>query len=211
MPTHTTPTQRDMIAATAFIAAPIFMLTYGVIRLLGGHPGPGPGWTIGHLAFLIALFLFGLVLLGLRRLAQSRRRGLQVAADLATAAGFLGLVAMIIQISVDLFVGMASADHAEMSRMFDNFQSWPGVTPAIYTIVPQLLFVGLIALGVLAALTRRMHPLGVILMIAGTALAAVNLDLLPAAALCYLLALVPPAIGFTRPTNADHDTRETIR
>lgn len=198
MPTQTTPSQRDMMAATAFIAAPVFMLTYGLIRLLTDHRGPGVGWTVGHLAFLIALFLFGLVLLGLRRLALSENRTRRISVDIATAAGFLGLVAMVVQISVDLVAGMVSADHAEMSRLFDSFQAWPGVTPAIYTVVPQLLFAGLVVLGILAALARRLHPLGAGLIVVGTALAAVNLDLIPAAALCYLAALAPPAVRLAR-------------
>jgi hypothetical protein len=53
----------------AFLAAPIVMLVYGVIRLFDGHRGPGVDWTAGHLAYLAAAILFAPVCLGLRRTA----------------------------------------------------------------------------------------------------------------------------------------------
>ncbi|HEY3686706.1 MAG TPA: hypothetical protein VGL93_26975 [Streptosporangiaceae bacterium] len=198
MADRTSLAQRNMMAGTAFLAAPIFMLVYGVVRFLGGRHSPSAAWTLGHLAFLVALFLFGFVLLGLRRRVDPERRGLRTGADIATVAGFLGLAAMIIQISVDLVVGLVSADHAAMSRTFEAFQSWPGVTPAIYTIMPQLLFVGFVALSILAAVSRRTHPSVPILITIGTAFAAANLNLLPAAAVCYALALAPLGLHLIR-------------
>lgn len=187
-----------MMAGTAFLAAPVFMLVYGVVRLLGGRHGPSAGWTIGHVAFLVALFLFGVVLLGLRRLTDPDRRGIRTATGIATAAAFVGLAAMLVQITVDLVVGLTSADHAEMSRTFDAFQSWPGVTPAIYTILPQLLFAGLVALSILTTLSHRTGVLLPVFVTLGTALAATNLNLLPAAAICYAAALTPTALHLIR-------------
>jgi hypothetical protein len=46
---------------TAFIAAPLLTFAYGVFRIIDGFDGsrgPGPAWTIGHLAFLGALAAF---------------------------------------------------------------------------------------------------------------------------------------------------------
>ncbi|MGO4430608.1 hypothetical protein AB4Z54_70545, partial [Streptomyces sp. MCAF7] len=45
----------------AFIAAPLLVIVYGLIRILDGldgERGPGPAWMTGHLAFLAALLLF---------------------------------------------------------------------------------------------------------------------------------------------------------
>lgn len=192
------PAQRVMVMGTAFVAAPVFMLVYGVVRLLWGRPGPGPGWTIGHLAFLVSLVLFGVVLLGLRRLAESRRRSLRVAADVSVVAGMLGLVASIVQVSVDIVAGIVATDHAAMSGIFDAFQSIPGVVPAVYAIGPQLLFAALIALSALAAAAHRMHPAATAMLIIGTALIPLTLNLLPATALCYLAAMTPTALTTTR-------------
>ena len=41
----------------AFIAAPLLVLAYGVIRILDGldgSRGPGLAWTSGHIAFMAA-------------------------------------------------------------------------------------------------------------------------------------------------------------
>ena len=191
-----------MVVGTAFVAAPVFMLVYGVVRLLWGRPGPGVGWTIGHLAFLISLVLFGVVLLGLRRLAASPRRPLRVAADVSVMVGMLGLAASIVQVSVDIVAGMVATDHAGMTAIFEAFQATPGVVPAVYAIGPQLLFVALIILSALATAAHRMHPAATAALIAGAALIPLTLDLLPATALCYLTALTPTALTTTgRPEN----------
>jgi ABC-type Na+ efflux pump permease subunit len=53
----------------AYLGAPAFMFGYGVTRLidgLDGSHGPGPAWTLGHLMFLVALLLYGVVAAGLR-------------------------------------------------------------------------------------------------------------------------------------------------
>jgi hypothetical protein len=59
----------------AYLLAPAFTLGYGIVRIidgLDGQYGPGPAWTIGHLAFLAGLAFFVPVLLDLRRRADHR-------------------------------------------------------------------------------------------------------------------------------------------
>ncbi|MFC7646417.1 hypothetical protein ACFQX6_41970 [Streptosporangium lutulentum] len=56
----------------AFIAAPLLVMAYGVIRILDGldgSRGPGLAWTSGHLAFMAALILFVSTFLQMRRMA----------------------------------------------------------------------------------------------------------------------------------------------
>lgn len=62
----------------------------------------------------------------------------------------------------------------------------PGVMPAVYTVVPTLFWLGLLALVSLLAFFRRGEIPGwsPLLMLAGTVMMAMSLDLLAAGALC---------------------------
>jgi hypothetical protein len=56
----------------AFVAAPLFVMAYGVIRLLDGldgSRGPGLAWTSGHIAFITAMILFISTFVQMRRMA----------------------------------------------------------------------------------------------------------------------------------------------
>jgi hypothetical protein len=79
-------------AGMAMLAAPVFVFLYGVIRLLDSRHGPGFGWTMSHLFFLVGLALYVLVVAELRR--QAHTTGWRVWAANATAAtAWLGLLA----------------------------------------------------------------------------------------------------------------------
>ena len=55
-----------------FIAAPVLVFAYGLIRIVDGFDGergPGLAWTVGHLAFILAMVMFLLVFRHLHRLA----------------------------------------------------------------------------------------------------------------------------------------------
>lgn len=167
---------RDM----AFVAAPVLLGGYGVVRLLTDH-GPGVGWTAGHLLFLAGLALFVPVLLTL-----GDRQG---AAPIVAAVGLLGVAASMAQVMIDIVVGFLAHDRAGMNALYDQVQSVPGLLPGIYVIGPALFYLCLI---VLAALNQR--ELGwwsSVLLAVGTGLTLFSLNLIPVAAVCFLFALGP--------------------
>lgn len=178
-----------MNARLAFLAAPVLLTAYGLIRLadgLDGERGPGPAWTTGHLAFLGALVLFVPVLLALRRLAGGGRLATATAAIGLTGAGLA-----MAQITIDIIVGLRAGDHAAMGPMFDRVRQVPGVALAVYNAGPTLFYVGLLVAVVHLAARRAAPvwvPFAVLLAILSS---AVNLDLVPVGGLLMLVAFTP--------------------
>ncbi|MFJ6383026.1 hypothetical protein ACIQI7_23880 [Kitasatospora sp. NPDC092039] len=183
------------LTSWAVVGAPALMALYGGIRLVPGSRGPGPGWTAGHTAMLAGLLLFAPLLLALHRRLSPRGTAGRIAVGAALGTAFAGLLCSLAQIGIDLVVGLAAADKAEQSRLFDRVQDVPGVLPAVYQVGPLLFHVGLLALLTAAAAGRsralpRWSPALVLL---GTLASGVDLALIPLAAACYLLALAPLA------------------
>ncbi|MEV5703958.1 hypothetical protein [Actinoallomurus sp. NPDC052274] len=172
----------------SFIAAPALMGAYGVVRLIDRTSRLG--WTVGHLLMLAGLFLFALVIVGLRQTAPGRT------ASVFAGLGLIGLAASIAQIGIDIVVGLLARDAADKEHMFHQIQQVPGVTPVVYTVVPILFYVGLLGLTVTAAVvTARVVPWWTpVLVLAGTVAAAASLDFIPAAGILYVLALTAPAV-----------------
>ncbi|MDH6135799.1 hypothetical protein P3T37_005216 [Kitasatospora sp. MAA4] len=181
---------------TAYLAAPALLATYGVVRLLDGQHGPGPGWTTGHLALLGSLLMFGVVMHGLYRAAAARG---PVAPGVAFGAGLLGLGASLGQVGIDLYVGLRTVDSAGKDRLFEQIQSHPGVLPVFYTVLPLFFYVGLLGLaGVLAV--RRLVPFrSPLLVLAATVLMAASLDLMPVGAALLALATAPLVVRRAAP------------
>ncbi|TWG05254.1 hypothetical protein FHX80_113731 [Streptomyces brevispora] len=185
--------------ARAFLVAPALMAGYGVVRLIGramGDYGPGVWWSVAHLLFLAGVLAFVPVFLGLR-LPAGVRGGRRAGVRLAAGIGLLGTAAVAVQAVIDLVVGFVAADKQAMSDMFDKVQDVPGVMPVVYTVVPMLFWLGLLALVTLLAFFRRGEVPGwsPLLVLAGVVMMAVNLDLLTAGALCIGLALFPMRRG----------------
>lgn len=175
----------------AFIAAPLLVLAYGAIRIVDGIDGvrgPGPAWTIGHLAFLLALGLFVPVLAALRRMAGAGRF-----ATVAAVVGYAGIAAFTAQFGIDLAAGFLAADKAEMSRIMSSVMDIPAVTPVAYTVGPSLFYAALVALTAQLAVRRRIGTWVPVLVFAGSILPVVDKDLLPIGAVCLLLAFLQPA------------------
>ncbi|MEU2130826.1 hypothetical protein [Streptomyces sp. NPDC018352] len=186
---------------TALLAGPVLMAGYGVVRLAGrgiGDYGPGVWWTVAHLLFLAGVLAFVPVFLGLRGPAGERGGG-RVACEVAAWTGLLGAAAVVVQAVIDLGVGFVAADKEAMSEMFDRVQGVPGVMPLVYTVVPMLFWLGLLALVTLLAFLRRdvVRAWAPVLVLAGTVLMAVSLDLLPVGALCLGVALLPVRRGLS--------------
>ncbi|GAB1821274.1 hypothetical protein [Herbidospora sp. RD11066] len=161
----------------AFIGAPLLTFAYGAIRLLSDS-GPGLGWTSGHLAYLIALGLYAVVLVRLNRLTFPA----------LTLVGLLGLAASAAQFAIDLVVGFISADRAAMNVHFDEVQSVPGVEPVVYQFGPPLFYLALVAVMAHLAVQRLVPYWIPASVLVASLLPVINLDLLPIAAGIILVA-----------------------
>ncbi|MFG2818788.1 hypothetical protein ACGFX4_05110 [Kitasatospora sp. NPDC048365] len=177
----------------ALLAAPVLLALYGGIRLLPGSRGPGAGWTTGHLALFAAMALLGAGFTGLYRSLAPRTRPGRLAVGASFGVTLLGLAASLGQVGIDLYVGATVADKAGQHAAFDRIQSHAGVVPAFYSVGPVLFYVGLLALVCAAAVLRRAPWWSALLVLAGTAVTAATLDLIPLGAVLYLAAFVPLA------------------
>jgi hypothetical protein len=192
---------RGALTRTALLAAPTFVLAYGVVRLLGGldgREGPGLAWTAGHALFLAGLLLFWVVLFGLRRQLGAIVGWRRLTANAAIVVAGAGLIAFVRVAVIDLVVGLRAPDHAAMSKLFGQLKDFPGVLPSgFYAVGPLLFEVGLLALLVqLAVLRPRRLPVSSpVLFLLGAALIGINLDLLPLGAALFWLALAPAALA----------------
>ncbi|WP_413752886.1 hypothetical protein NRF20_17825 [Streptomyces sp. R-74717] len=149
--------RQGAMAKTGFLAGPALMAGYGAVRLTGravSDYGPGVWWTLAHLLFLAGGLVFVPVFLGLRKTAVVRG-GRRAAVEVAAWAGLVGAAAVAVQAVIDLVVGFVAADEQAMSDLFGRVQDVPGVMPLVYTAVPLLFWLGLLALVTLLALFRR--------------------------------------------------------
>ncbi|HEU4948236.1 MAG TPA: hypothetical protein VFT31_13885 [Kribbella sp.] len=176
-----------------FVAAPLLLLAYGIVRLIDGadgHHGPGAAWTVGHILLLAGFLLYGAVLLGLRRLVV-RARGLATA---AVVAGLVGVLAFVRVIVVDLIVGVRADDPAGMDRIGDEYDRWPGnlgIYDTLYEIGPLLFLAGLLTLAILLTRARELPVWSPVLLVLGFVVITVNLDLMPLGGALLLAALLP--------------------
>ncbi|MFC4530956.1 hypothetical protein [Sphaerisporangium dianthi] len=177
------------IARFAVVAAPLFMMAYGVIRLIGrmdGVYGPGLDWQAAHLANLAGLVLFVFLVPALRRLLSPGW-----VRDAVVAVTLIGAATSIVQFVADIVQGLLAADKAEMRALGREFHSLPGVDLAFYLVGPQLLYVGMIALTALLARARVLPWWSTALVLVSSLLPVVTLDLIPLSAAGYLMALLP--------------------
>lgn len=184
---------RRPVTGAALMVAPVLVLGYGSVRLLGGpdHP-PGPVWTVSHLMFLGAFVAFGLALPGVCALV-GRGLGARLAANVVGALAGLGVLAGIGQTVIDLGAGWRATDRPGMNVFYDKVYGNEFLAVAFQEFGPILFFVGLpvlvILLGVLRP--RRLRAYAPVVVTVGMILPSVDLDLLPVAALLMGAGLVP--------------------
>ncbi|TDC76159.1 hypothetical protein, partial [Streptomyces hainanensis] len=178
-----------MRSSFTFVAAPLLVVAYGLIRLLDGldgERGPGLAWTTGHLAFLVALFLFLPLLWELRRRAGEGRF-----ATVTAAVAVVGIVCSLVQISVDLVVGALAADHDDMRHRFTGFHNLPGVDLVVYEAGPVLFYLGLVVLVWRLVAAHAVPTWRAVAVTLAVCVAPMNLDLLPVVGLLLLVGLAP--------------------
>ncbi|MER5424416.1 hypothetical protein [Streptosporangium roseum] len=177
----------------AFVAAPLLVLAYGVIRILDGldgSRGPGLAWTTGHLAFLAALALFVPIFWEMRRMANR-----DALSTVSAVMGTVGILAVSAQFVIDIVVGFLSADHAAMGVLFDRIQAVPGVSLAIYDGGPYLFYLGQLALVVQLAVIGRVKAWTPLLVLLDLVLPIVDRDFIPLGAILLLVSFVSLARG----------------
>ncbi|WP_344314538.1 hypothetical protein [Fodinicola feengrottensis] len=198
--TNSQPGSAQRAAGMAMLAAPVFVFLYGLVRLLGGRQGPGFGWTFGHLAFLVGLALFALVVLELRRQVTVGGGRWQLYGTVAAAVAGIGLLAQFGQILIDLMVGLQATTKTAMTTSFHQVDAIPGVVPAVYTVGPVLFYVGLLALVGLLAVRwpSRLTVASAVLVGIGVILPPIGLNLIPIAAVVLLVGLAVPGVRLLR-------------
>ena len=88
------------------LAAPTFLLLYGVLRLidgLDGDHGPGLAWNLGHTLFFISFVLLGVLVVGMRHLVPATTGRTRSVASLATVSALFGVGCFLWVILGDLF------------------------------------------------------------------------------------------------------------
>lgn len=173
----------------AFVAAPLLVLAYGLIRIvdgLDGSRGPGIAWTTGHLAFLGALALFVPIFLQMRRML-----GRTWPATLSVAVGVVGIACASAQFAIDITVGFMASSHEAMSPLFDQVRAVPGVSLAVYDAGPFLFYVAQLALVTQLAVARQVKWWTPVLVMLDFVVPTVNKDLIPLGALCLLVSFLP--------------------
>ncbi|WP_432825096.1 hypothetical protein [Dactylosporangium sp. CA-092794] len=170
------------LVRTAALAAPVLLLGYGALRLIdgldGGHDQGGWLWNAGHVMFFAAMALLGALSVGVRGLLPYRDFRNRLAANLATIAALAGTAAFLWVIAGDL--SPAFADAAPL--------------PDPLRIAGPLAFqLGtLVLLGQLVR-ARRLPAWSPVAVLFAFLMIAVNLDLLPLAAILLGAGLLPLA------------------
>ena len=165
------------------LAAPGFLLIYGLLRLidgLDGDRGNGPAWDLGHLAFFVGIVLFAVLAVALRGFERPAVRWQRVLIDAATTAAVFGSGCFLWVITGDLF------------ESFSDAAPLPGpLEPA----GPLLFQVGLLVLVGRLVVLRRLPMWSPVAMVLGFVALAMSLDLLPLAALLVGASLLPLALS----------------
>ena len=177
-----------MNARIPFIAAPVLMLAYGVIRILDGldgERGPGLAWTAGHLVFVVAMVMFLLVFGHLRRLA-----GRDLLSTVTVVVASAGAIALIAQFGVDIVAGLLADDHARMAEITRNVRSCRAVSLAVYDVGPYLFYAGQFVLVVQLAVLRRIAGWTPLLLLADLVMPLIDKDLIPIGAAALLVSFV---------------------
>lgn len=193
----TASTARERRARVAFAAAPVGVFAGWTIMRLGAGRSPGAGWALAHSIWLASYALFGVIVAELHRQIRAQRGRGKTAAILSATIAVAGITAIIGQMIVDLVVGLAASDQADMHELYQRAFGVPGVRPVLYRFGPGLLIVGLAALVIQMAILRRISKTSTALALAGivmitaesTANGAVRLLLMPAGTCCLWLAL----------------------
>ncbi|GIG63957.1 hypothetical protein [Phytomonospora endophytica] len=161
-------------AAVALTTAPALWIIGWVVMRVDGHNGPGWGWTTAHSIWVLSFVLFAVGALGMHRLADAKHVASRAGSLTGVIMAVAGTVAMLVQMGLDLYVGLTTSTKGEMSDAYDPILGTTWVDLAFFQIGPALLFVGLLILGIVVAargkapvLTPVLVGVGITMMILG--------------------------------------------
>lgn len=192
--------------STPFLAVPVFLILYGIVRFIDGHDGtygPGIAWTIGHIMFLCALLTLGLVIMELRRRNSAGSSRDRIIARLAAVVSLIGLVAFVRIAAIDLISGLLAANHSAMSTLQSQLTAYPNASLKPYLNIGPLLFqLGILALMIQLALLKphRLPWWSPALLFVGFLVLGLNLKLLIPGAVLIGFALIPLSSSRVRKT-----------
>ena len=141
----------------AAVAAPALMLIYGHFRWADGFDGDrgnGWAWDVGHVAFLLAMLLFGALMPGLARWAPGLLTTTAVVVALAGVACFVWVIVR------------------------DLFPAFPAAPDAVFIGGPLLFQLGALTILVRLVVARLLPWWSPVLVLAGFGAIGLNLDLL---------------------------------
>jgi hypothetical protein len=181
----TTP---PVVVRVGAFGAPGLLFLYGLLRQidgLDGDHGPGLAWDVGHTLFLVGFVLFGVLIVGLRRLVDAKTPRTRIVADAATVSGLIGVGCFLWVILGDLFPDL------------DEAAPLPEPLELVGPLAFQFGLVGSLILLVVRS-PRRLRWGSPVLVLAGVVMFAADLDLLSFGALLLLGGLVPLALPVVR-------------
>lgn len=188
-------TPPPVVVRVGAFGAPVLLFLYGLLRQidgLDGDHGPGLAWDVGHTLFLVGFVLFGVLIVGLRRLVDAKTPRTRIVADAATVSGLIGVGCFLWVILGDVFPDL------------DEAAPLPEPLELVGPLAFQLGLLGSLILLVVRA-PRRLRWWSPVLVLAGFVMFAADLDLLSFGALLLLGGLAPLALPVVR-----SDTRERV-
>jgi hypothetical protein len=188
-------TPPPVVVRVGAFGAPVLLFLYGLLRQidgLDGDHGPGLAWDVGHTLFLVGFVLFGVLIVGLRRLVDAKTQRTRIVADAATVSGLIGVGCFLWVILGDVFPDL------------DEAAPLPEPLELVGPLAFQLGLLGSLILLVVRA-PRRLRWWSPVLVLAGFVMFAADLDLLSFGALLLLGGLAPLALPVVR-----SDTRERV-
>jgi hypothetical protein len=179
-------TSTPRLVRFAALVAPACLFVYGILRWidgLDGHHDRGALWNVGHTFFFIGFVLLAVLMIGIRPLVPRGR----ATAGVATVAAVAG---------AGCFLWVTLGD------LFASFPELPG---PLKLVGPLLFEVGALTLLIQLVLARRLTAWSPVLVFLGFVAIAINLDLLPLAAVLEAVGLAPlarPVLERTSPLDA---------
>lgn len=177
-------TRTSPLVKLAALAAPTLVFLYGVLWYidgLDGHRGSGLAWNLGHTLFFVAFVLFGMLIIGLRRLVRHTVAWKQAVANISTVAALSGVACFLWVILGDVFA---------------RLQDTAPLPDPLKTAGPLLFQLGLLALLIrlVIARPRRLPAWCPMLVFLGFVSIGVSLSLLPIGAILIMAGFFPLAV-----------------
>lgn len=166
---------QKILAGTGLILSPLVGLAAGTAMGFLGRQGPGDGWVLAHILFIISFTLLIPAIIGLRSLLGTQEASSkEIVADTGILLAIIGILALLAQMVIDLAVGFLAADKAEMSTLFRTIRAVAGMELAFYSLGPVLLYIGVVLFIGLLAYVHKVSVWIAVLIIVGNIFIAVG-------------------------------------